>query len=173
MKWSLEFRAFSLIEVIVAVGIFGGAVAVAIGLAAGLSRQSADAVDSLAAQRLADAIKVELNRVAAGNFDPLAGAVPVMDAALTNGLALVATRDGAEVETLAYLPPAASRISPEQRYYYIECWRFVGEPLRYDSQKAWLALHVRVSWPYRVPGSAAPVSMADRSQLNFTVSLNR
>jgi hypothetical protein len=173
MKPVTESRAFSLIEVIIAVGIFAGAVAVIIGLMAALSRQAADSLDSLAAQRLPEAIKVELDRLAASGFDSLAGQVPSMSVPLANGFELVAARDAAEVESLGYLPPSTGRLPIDAHYYLVECWRFPAEPLRYDAQKAFLALHVRVSWPYRLPGTAVPVPLADRSQLTFTVSLNR
>jgi hypothetical protein len=168
MKPIREFRAFSLIEVIIAVGIFAGAVAVTIGLMAALSRQAADSADGLAAQRLPDALKVELNRLAASGFDNLAGQMPPMAVPLDNGFALVAPRDAAEVEPLGYLQPATGRIPAEAQYYHVECWRFTAEPLRHDTQKAFLALHVRVSWPYRLPGATAPVPLADRSQFTFT-----
>jgi hypothetical protein len=173
MKPVREFRAFSLIEVIIAVGIFAGTVSVTIALMAALSRQAADSVNSLAAQRLPDAIKVELNRLAASGFDNLAGQVPLMSVPLDSGFALVASRDAAGVGSLDYLSSAATRIPADEQYFLVECWRFSSEPLRYDAQKAFLALHVRVSWPYHLPGTSASVPSADRNQLAFTVSLNR
>jgi hypothetical protein len=173
MKLVRKVSAFSLIEVIIAVGIFAGTVAVIIGLMAALSRQAADSVESLAAQRLPDAIKVELDRLAASGFDNLAGQVPLLAAPPANGLALVGSRDAAEVESLDYLPAPVGRIPTDSQHYLVECWRFGTEPLRYDAQKAFLALHVRVSWPYRLPGIATPVPLADRHQLTFSVALNR
>lgn len=173
MKPSRQLRSFSLIEVIVAVGIFGGAVAVTIGLIAALSRQAADAMDGLAAHRLPDALKVELERLAAPGFDDLAGRIPPLAVPLDNGLAFAASRDAAEVQSLAYLPPSAGRIPADAQYYLVECWRFTTEPLGYNAQKAFLALHVRVSWPHRLTGTAEPVPLKDRSQFTFTASLNR
>lgn len=173
MKTVREPRAFSLIEVVVAVGVFAGAVAVIIGLMGALARQSADSLDHLAAQRLPAAVRVELQRLAAAGFDSLAGRIPLMAAPLGEGLALAASRETAGVESLAYLPPPTGRLAADEQYFLVECWRFQAEPLRSDPGKAFLALHVRISWPYRLPAIAGPVPLADRRQLTFTVSLNR
>jgi hypothetical protein len=172
MKLVRPLRAFSLIEVIVAIGIFAGAVAVTIGFMAALSRQAADSMDGLTVQRLPDRLKVELERLAASGFDNLAGRIPPSAVPLDNGFRLVASRDAAEVQSLGYLPPAGA-IPADAQYYLVECWRFPSEPLAYHGQKAFLALHVRVSWPYRLPGVTAPVSLQDRSQFIFTSSLTR
>ncbi len=166
-------RGFSLVEVILAAGIFAGAVTVVIALMAVLARQAADTTESLAARRLPDAVKIGLDRLASGGMDPLAGQIPVMTAPAASGFKLVAARDVAEVQSLEYLPPATGRISPEEQFYLVECWRFPDEPLRFDSTKAFLALQVRVSWPFRLPGISQPVALANRSQLTFTVALNR
>ncbi|MBI2812859.1 MAG: hypothetical protein HYX71_01075 [Opitutae bacterium] len=155
-----------MIEVIIAVGLFASSVAVVLGLIAALSRQGADAGASLAAQRLPDALKVELSRLAGADLDNLAGQIPLMSAPLADGFGFVAPRDASRIDSVV-APPAA------EQYYYVECWKFPDEPLRFDSQKAFLALQVRVSWPYRLPGATAATNLADRSQVTFTVALNR
>lgn len=165
-------RAFSLIEVIIAVAIFAGSITVIIGLLTSLSRQTAESADLLAAQRLPEAVRVELTRLAASGFDSLAAQAPVMVTPLDGGLALVAAREASQAQSLGYLPPA-SLLPANDHYFLVECWRFPAEPLSFSGPKAFLALHVRVSWPYRVPGSSTPVPIADRSQVTFTVSLNR
>lgn len=172
MKRSRATRGFSLLEVIIAVGLFATAVTVVIGLIAGHSRQGAEANDVLAAQRLPEPLRVELSRLAATGLDGLAGRVPVMASPLTSGLAFTSVRDAARVASLEYQPSPDPIPAPEQ-YYLMECWKFSTEPLRFDGQKAFLALYVRVSWPYRLPGAAAPTALADRSQVSFTLSLNR
>jgi type II secretory pathway pseudopilin PulG len=173
MRKIRQSRGFSLIEVIIAAGIFAGTVAVIVALLAALVRQTAEAAESLAARRLPDAVQVELERLATRGFENLAGQIPLMASPLNDGLPLVAARDVADVQSLTYQRPAAGRISPDEQYYLIECWRFSDEPLRFDAAKAFLALHVRVSWPYRLPGSAVPVASANRSELTFAVSINR
>ncbi len=167
-------RAFSLVEVIIAVGLFAAVVTTVIALLPALTRQGAVTVDTLSAERLPDALKVELSRLAAtGGFDALAGQVPLMTSSVGNALTLVATRDAARLHARDYLPPVTGVISDDEQYFLIECGRFPDEPLRYDSQKHYLALAVRVFWPYRLPGSTAPTADAARTQVVFTVSLTR
>lgn len=172
MKPAVRSRAFSLLEVIIAVGLFAGSITVIIGLLSTLSRRAADSADVLAAQRLPEAVKLELTRLAAGGFDGLAAQIPPMVAPLEGGLALVAAREAAQVQSLDVLPPA-TLIPAGEQYFLVECWRFSAEPLAFNNAKAFLALQVRVSWPYRVPGASVPVPLPDRNQLAFTVSLNR
>lgn len=172
MKPCRASRAFTLLEVIIAIGLFAAAVTVIIGLLAGLSRQGADSTDMLAAQQLPGPLKVELSRLASAGLDSLADRVPVMTSPLAGGLAFAAARDTVRVDSLEYLP-AFDPIPAGDQYFLVECWRFPSEPMRFDGQKAFLALHVRVSWPYRLPGAPAPTAPADRSQVTFALSLNR
>jgi hypothetical protein len=166
-------RAFSLVEVIIAVGLFAASVTAVIALLPAVTRQGAITTDTLAAQRLPDALKVELFRLASSGFDALAGQVPVMTQPLGAGLAFVATRDGARLHSRDYLLPTTGRIGEAEQYFLVECGRFPDEPLRYEPQKHSLALAVRVSWPYRVPGSTVPTDESSRTQVAFTVSLTR
>lgn len=172
MKLCRSTRAFTLLEVIIAVGLFATAVTAVIGLIAGLSQQGMDSNDVLTAQQLPEPLKVELSRLASTGLENLADRVPVMASPMTGGLALAAARDAARVDSLEYLP-VAKPIPADEQYYLVECWKFPSEPLRFDGQKAFLALYVRVSWPYRLPGAAAPTAAADRNQVTFTLSLNR
>ena len=168
----LRSRAFSLVEVIIAVGLFATSVTVVIALLPALTRHGAITQDTLAVQRLPDALKVELSRLAAaGGFDALANQAPLIGS--SGGLAFVATRDVARLHCRDYRPPAAGKISETEQYFLVECWRFADEPLRYDAQKHFLALTVRLSWPYRIPGSAVPTAETARTQATFTVSLTR
>lgn len=179
MKPSRTAHAFSLIEVIIAVGLFAGTVAIILGLMGPLSRQAADSNDIMGAQRLPDSIKVELGRLAHNSLDSLAGQIPVMSTPLESGFTLVAARDATRVQSLGYLPPTSGQIPLAEHYYLVECWRFPPKPgdpadeLSYTSQKGFLALYVRVSWPYHVPGATTAVSPGNRAQTIFTVSLNR
>jgi len=168
-----SIRAFSLVEVIIAVGLFAASVTAVIALLPAVTRQGAVTTDTLAAQRLPEALKVELSRLAAMGFDSLAGQVPVMSQPMGAGLAFVATRDAAQLHARDYLPPVTGLIPEPEQYFLIECGRFPDEPLRYDAQKHSLALAVRVSWPYRLPGSTVPTDETVRTQVAFTVSLTR
>jgi len=173
MKNRASGRGFSLIEVVIAVGIFAIGIAVVLALLPSLVRQGAESGDRLVAQRLPDAVQAELSRLSAAGFDALAAEAPVMGTPLDNGLVLVASRDGARVQSRDYRPPASGRLADTDQYFLVECWRFPDGALRYDGAQSSLALAVRVSWPYRVPGTLAPTAPAARYDLMFTVSLNR
>jgi hypothetical protein len=158
-------RAFSLIEVIIAVALFVGTVTVILALLPGLACQATDTADRLAAQRLPDAVRVELTRVAtAAGLDALATRIPLMDDSSVDGFVLVATRSGPRVQSLGYLPPASGLIPVSERYFLIECRRFSAGSLRYENGQRALALCVKVSWPY---GESVP-----SRQFTFVVSLN-
>lgn len=175
MRNARPLAGFSLVEVVIAVGIFAMAVTVALALLPALTRQAGETTDALAAQRLPDGIRLELQRLAAsGGFDALANRVPVMSAPLTSGLELVAAHDGLKVQAVDYLPPVASeQLPPAEQYFAVEVWRFAQAPLAYDSSAAVLPLYVRVSWPYRPPASLTPTAPVDRQQISFAVALSR
>lgn len=167
-------RGFSLVEVVIAIGIFSAAIVSLLALLPSLVRQAGGTQDALAAQGLPDPIDLELRRMAAGGFDQLAGSIPVMAAPLEKGLLLVAARDGIRVHAAASMAATpAEVIPPEDRYFAAEIWRFDRAPMRDEPAGAWVPLFVRVSWPYRVPGNGAPTAMADRSQFTFTLVLVR
>lgn len=174
MRPSGKQPGFSLIEVIIAVGIFAASVAVILALLPGLTRQAADTTAMFTAQRLPDAVRLELERLSAsGGFDGLRATIPAMNASLADGLVLVASRDGARLHSRAYLPPAPTAAIPQdEQYFAIELWRFTSGQLAHDSHTL-LPVFVRVSWPYRNPGAPAVTPMAGRQQLTFTLALNR
>ncbi len=166
-------RAFSLIEVIVAVALFAGTVTVILALLPGLTRRGVETADRLVAQRLPDALQVELQRLATAGFEALAGQTPSMGMPPVNGLAFVATREGTRLHSRDVQSPATGRIADAEQYFLIECWRFSDGPLAYDPAQSALALVVRVSWPYRQPGSSAPTAPEQRHELMFTAGVNR
>ncbi|MDP2136630.1 MAG: hypothetical protein Q8J74_02130 [Candidatus Didemnitutus sp.] len=167
--------AFSLVEVVIAVGIFALAVTVTLSLLPALVGKSASSADAFTVQRMPDGLRAEMQRLAAvGGFDSLAGRVPVMSAPLEGGLPFVASGDGLNLQALSYLPPGPEVVLPEtEQFFLIEIWRFATAPLAYDASGAVLPVYVRVSWPYRVPGSAAPTLLRDRNQLTFAASITR
>ncbi len=168
-------RAFSLIEVVLAVGIFAVAITTMLALLPALTRQAAGSADSLTALRLPDAIRTELDRLAAsGGLDALAAETKAMTSPFPATLTLVAARDAARIHSLDYQPPAAvDAIAPGDRFFQIETWSFNSAPLAFEPGSAVLALHVRVSWPYHVPAAATPTPLADREQVTFTLAIER
>jgi hypothetical protein len=168
-------KSFSLLEVVIATGIFAAAVTVLLAFLPALTRQGAASADTLAALRLPDAIRSELQRLAsAGGFDNLAGQTAPIATPLPATLTLVAARDSVLVQALDYLPPPGDEhLALDRQFYLVEVWRFNAAPLAYDASGAVLALHVRVSWPYFTPGSAGATPLAAREQVTFNVGLNR
>jgi hypothetical protein len=157
----------------IAVGVFAASVSVVIALLPALARQGGEATASLAAQSLPGALQVELSRHAAFGFDALGGQLPVMNGPLASGLAFVADRQATRLHSRDYLEPTVGVLPEAEQYFLVECWRFPNEPLRFDAQKGFLAMAVRVSWPYRLPGASTPTDQSARSHLQFTVVLNR
>ena len=168
-------HGFSLVEVVLAIGIFALGVTVILGLLSALTRQSAVSADALSALRLPDAACDELQRlVASGGLDALAGQTKPMAAPWPDTLTLVATRDGSQVQTLNYLPPPAEgQVREDQQYFLIEVCRFTQAPLAFDSSASVLALHVRASWPYRTPGSSVVTASAAREQVSYNLAIRR
>jgi type II secretory pathway pseudopilin PulG len=163
-------HAFSLLEVLLAVALFAGTVTVILALLPGMARQTVDTTDRLAAQRLPDAVRVELMRVATrSGWEALAARIPVMDAASASGFTLVATRDGTRVQVRDEQPPADCAIPEHERFFLIEYRRFSEGPLRYEAGQRALPLYIEVSWPYRGSSPAARITAA---QFRFVVSLN-
>lgn len=167
--------AFSLLEVIIAVGIFAVGVAGILGLLGSMTRQQSANTDALVAQGLPDALRVELRRVrmAAGSLDTLAENVPVMTAAMADGLQFVATRDGGRLHSATYNTPSANPIATGERYFLVEVWRFDRAPLSYTSGDYSLAMHVRVSWPHAASAGGQLVPMTARESLTFNLALER
>lgn len=164
-------RGFTLVEVVIAVGIFAGSIVVIISMLASLVKQSAGSTELLIAQRMPDAVHVELRRLlTVEGFGGLANGCPVMSSPLVNGRSLVATRDGLRLEELS---SAAGNIAAGDRYFLVELWRFPDPPLQYDPNAFVLPLYARVSWPYQVQGMTGPSRLTDREQFTFTLALSR
>ncbi len=166
-------RSFSLVEVIIAAGIFAAAVTGVIALLPALARQSGESVQSLAAQRLPDLLRSELTRLGAPGVDALAGEIPLMPATLSDGFPLVANRDATRLHSRDFLPPAAHQLAWDDQFFLVECWQFPDEPLAFNPTKGCLVLLVRVSWPHRLPGASAAVPAESRQEFLFTAALNR
>jgi hypothetical protein len=167
-----RFPAFSLVEVVIAVAIFAGAVTVLFALLASTLRDSSDAADVQTALRLPAAVEVALREIAAREgLSALAGRIPTMDASADRGYLLVATREGEFVRA-----PGKASGGTQQRseYFLIDVHRFTGGPLAFDAARNVLPLQVRVSWPYRTltpDGLAAPVASGERRHVTFNLGL--
>jgi len=168
-------RGFSLVEVVIAIGIFGGSIAVIFALLPAIGGRAVASSDSLVAQRLPESLRSELGRLAGtGGFDALATRIPIANSSLPDGLALVAARDGSRLHSRDYFPPGSDEaLREEEQFFLVEVWRFSDAPLAYDPMGAVLPVMARVTWPHRVPGSEAEVARSHRSQITFNVSILR
>lgn len=167
-----EQRGFSLVEVVIAVGIFAGSLVVVLSLLPSLVSQSSDAANRLVAQRMSDAVGLELERLGTTRgFDALAGAVPLMSVPLENGFALVATADGLRIEPAT--GTGSGGIAEDDQHFLIEAWRFAQQPLSYDASAANLPLYVRVSWPYRIRGFNSATLPANRAEFTTAMVIDR
>jgi hypothetical protein len=170
----MRHRAFTLLEVVIATGVFAIGVVGIIALLPALGREMAMAEEQQAAHGLPDAIRLELRRLAErGGFDALAARIPLENSPLADGLALHAPRSGVFVQSAEYLPPDAGRLPDEERHFLIEAWRFGSAPLAFVTGGAALPLHVRVSWPYRIAGSPNPVAAGERRSVSFNLAVAR
>lgn len=162
---------FSLVEVIVAVGIFAVAVVAVLGVLPLLARNSTESADALVAQRLPAAVEAELHRAAAATgFDVIGLSIPLAITPLENGAAFVASRDGVRLVPIA---ESAGLITAGHGYFLVEVWRFPSEPLAFVTGSAALATQARVTWPFRLPGSVAATPFRERNQFNFGLAINR
>jgi prepilin-type N-terminal cleavage/methylation domain-containing protein len=166
---------FTLIEVVIAVGIFAVAVSVMLGLLPSVTRSSGRSNDTLNALRLPDGLRIELKRMATtGGFAALAAQIKPLADPLSDTCVLVATRDASRVCALDYqLLAPGDRIESDAHYFLIEVWSFGSAPLAFTAGDAVLPMHVRVSWPYRIVGSSAVTLPADREHVDFNLALNR
>jgi type II secretory pathway pseudopilin PulG len=159
-------RAFSLVEVIVAVGICAATVVGVVALFGPTVRDTREVMDRRTSQRLAEQVSDELQR----------GGFAAVTAATVSGgaMQLVARADGSHVVLLgdADNDPTTGvprGIPPPERYFGVAVTR-AGNPA---SGPAWLVLEVRVSWPLALPPDGAIVPSAQRSDYRFHTAINR
>jgi len=149
-------HGFSLVEVIVAIAVAGGALAVVLALLSGLLRATEDTADHQRALQLAGAIELRL-------YEEMGGTFP---GGLQVGRVLVADKEGTnlrgELESDAMLTPA---------YFHIAVSPFTQPPLAYQAGRGVLPLRVQVSWPYAAVVSAGRSAPANTQSVEFIVTL--
>ncbi len=171
MKTRRTWFGFSLIEVVIAIAIVTGGVAVILGLLPSMARQSIDSADTQTALRLADSVQVQLVADASGGFDAFASTIPVMTGDPTIGRHYVAERDGSNLR-----PETGGENPSRGQYFLIVVRRYASPPLAYDSQAGYLATNVVVAWPYRplTPGGLSQATdPGSRELVSFNLAINR
>ena len=154
-------RGFSLLEVVVAIGIFALAVIALLGFLTATSQTGGEIADAQVAAGLGGPTQTELERLRFElGLDGLAAGVP--PAGSTAPMQLVATRDGGRVLRADGPAAAADRplndpvlpgIARRDRYFLIELTRQIDLP---DEPAAgFLAVSAKVTWPFNLPASPA------------------
>lgn len=169
---SLRLRAgFSLIEVVIAIGIVAGGVAVILGLLPSIAQKTSDSADAHTALRMVGGVKAQLIAESNAGFDALVGAIPVAQADPDIGRQYVADRDGADVRLAL-----TAQNDEKGQYFLIVVRKYGSGPLAYDGQGVLLNVNVVVSWPYRLPtanGLTDALPAGDRRSVTYNLAIYR
>lgn len=180
--------AFSLIEVVIAIGIFSGSILAIIAMLGAISQSTTEVLDAGVSARLADGVRAELQALpisgGGANLDAIIPVSPTTDSPLR----LYANKDGSRI--LRGEPEGSSPadnhpetgdppgIADPDRYYLVEVRR-LGDSLTYNSNDAgFMALSVKVYWPYQVRTGPNDTDLAvvedhRRSMAMFNVAVRR
>lgn len=179
-------RAFSLTEVVVALGIFAIAIVGVLGLLSPTIGLVNDTIDSGTASRLADTVNTEVERL--GYNAILSGALltsaelTALDAGSTDATIqsrqLFASRSGDKVCNRATASAADNYIEPADRFFEVVLVRYATlSPTANDATAGYLAFSVRVTWPAQVSDDTETgfieVPRADRSVFTFNAAVRR
>lgn len=156
-------RAFSLVEVVVAVGLVAASLVAVLGLLAATTHSAAELSDAQGGASLDGSVQGELERLKDSlGLAGLSRLVP--PGGSTTPLRLVGTRDGLRVRCVDPADPAANRslcdpalpgIANRDRYSLIELTRLPEWETGADS--GFVAVCARCTWPYELPlGAATP-----------------
>jgi len=150
-------RAFSLVEVVVAVGLLSFALVAILGLMSATTRSASDLTDSEGLASLGAGVQRELERIEASvGLGGFADLVPAGGSAAP--LRLVGIRDGCRVLRADGADPAANHplddpvlpgIANRERFYLVEVTR-LAEPDG-SADGGFIAVSARCSWPYELP----------------------
>ncbi len=152
---SISKAGFTLLEVIVAVGLLAVTVVALLGLHRTLIRSTGAVSDRERAAQLADAITIELERLrdlraADGTrrgLDGLAAMIPA--AGSTDSLRLVGSREGCRVTQESGADDPVAGLRRAERFFMIEV-RQPPPPLNYSRNAGFLAVTLAVHWPYLI-----------------------
>lgn len=177
VRRSLGEGGFTLVEVVIAIGVFAVTIVAVLGLLSPVNRSVASVSDYDKAAALGDAIQTELVRLrdlttSGDKLAVLATLVPASDS--TQPLQLVASTDGSRVVRLADADNNATAspagIAASERYFLVEI-RQQPAPLAYTSGAGFVAVTATIKWPYAAATSADANTNTQVSSLllNFAV----
>ncbi len=169
-------RAFTLIEVVVALGLLAGTVVTLLALRGSNTRAAADVADHYRAAQLADAIDLELRRLrdrplAEGQRDKLeALSVLIPPDGSDRALRLVAPREGSRAIRESDADDPVTGLPVRDRYYLITV-RQQAAPLAYTAGAGYLAVAATLQWPFQIPAGPgeADAATADLTQASVLV----
>ena len=156
--WSLTMKtraAFSLLEVVFAVAVLVGGVVSLLALLTPVASVEARAPSAAIAREVAASVPRELERIRdMAEGSPTTTRLDFVAASVgESGLRLVASAAGAPL-LLESEAGSGGGLPAGLQYYLVEVTP-MPEPWRYHSGSGFLALHVTVSWPYRLPAGGA------------------
>ena len=150
-------RSFSLLEVVIAAGIFSVAVVSILALLPVGARQAGAARDLQTALGLGDAVRMEVQRL-----------VTPADFAGFSSLQLVAARDGTG------LRPFDASVATGDQHFLVEVGPYTRTPLQFTAAVPLLVLSVRVSWPFHAGGARGPggaTTVRGRDRYDFLIAI--
>lgn len=140
--------AFSLIEVVLAVGLLAFTIVAVVGLLGATGRSVSDVEDSTTAAQIADAVQEEFQRM---------GFQDLVDLPVPISLYGSATGDRVVLSGATYAnDPDAGGIAPRDRYYDIRVTRAGGRLTYNPNFSGFVALRVEVRWPHNIPTGPGP-----------------
>lgn len=170
--------AFSLVEVILAIGVFALTIVAVIGLLGPIAQQVRDLQDTKVANSLPAPIREELNRIGFEHF-----VTSSFDGTRNLPTVLFGTEDGGRVvgydgdlETPGAVIPrdgtAPPPIDPEDQYFGIEVSApEPGSNLEYQDGDAHVAFRVVISWPNRLPPDGVFVEPENRRTFEYHTAI--
>jgi prepilin-type N-terminal cleavage/methylation domain-containing protein len=169
-EMSIARRGFTLMEVLIALGVCGFAVAMLLGLFLRSVAGVREAAERERAMALAPAVRAAL--VEAGwSAETNQGPPGVVELTASGPFFLVANPDGSQVTRRE----GAQSLPAAEHYFLIEVTRHEAEGHRFGPDlRAALALQVLVTWPYRLPSSGGEpleVALEQRSRHVFFTSI--
>lgn len=171
--------AFSLIEVVVALGVFAITIVGVLGLLSPTTQAVSDTLDGGVASRLAETVNAEVERL---GFTAVTGSQLVLSSAVsalpTNASKLLfATRGGDRICSQGAADTAPNYIAPAERYFEVLLIRNESlSPAGTDNTAGFVAFSVQVSWPAFVDdgtGAAVAVARSQRSVFSFNAAVRR
>lgn len=164
---SLGKLGFTLIEAVIALGVFGFAVSILLALFLRSNAQLREAEDRAQMVAIIPSVNAKLAEVG-WDRSTNQGRDGVVNLTAGGPLMLVANADASRVAVLG----GEASLSEGEQYYQLTVSRYDQPGLRYGTDVLGvMVLKVHVQWPYRLPGSAnggfVETQPEDRNQFEF------